>query len=347
MKQYAGSEPELRKYLLGELVSDDALRVEARLFLEEEYARLLKAAEDDLVDEYVSGELTGDERERFERHFLSDPARQDDLKVARALRNYITWDDAADAAVEEGHRGLAPPATTWWSFLSFAPDRRRSLKLAAAFAILLVAAGGAWLVFNTLRRPTPPESARVREQPAPRATNDPGDRSENSGKEQASGQEERPGAQESQTPAPSDGGRPEPTPIGRRQTRPPRPPPGEARPPSGAFAVMLIPGAPAREEGGVKEVAIPPRGSTLTLQLPLLGTPGHRSYEATLYAEDGRAVHSWSALSPTSSKPVAYVAAQVPAGLLSPQHYQVKLRAALPDGRTSNVSSYHFRAVNK
>jgi anti-sigma factor RsiW len=339
MEQYAEHETEFRKYLLGELVPDDALRVEARLFLEDEYAQLLKAAEHDLLDEYVSGELAGEERERFERHFLSDPARQDDHMLARALKRYIEGEAPADAAVEEGHQGLVPPVPAGWRSFLFPPGRRDWLKLAAAFAFIFVVACGAWFIFNSLRRPAPPESARIQEQPTPRAA-DPERRG-------ATPAGEENGERQNPTPTPSPGGTPEPTPGGRRHEPPPRPSPGEARSLPGALAVMLIPGAPVREDSRTKEVTIPPRGGTLSLRLPLLGKPGHSRYEATLYAEDGRVLHDWTALRPIASKPVAYVVVAAPAHLLTPQYYQVKLRAVLPDGGTRNVSSYHFRALNK
>src|SRR2546430_17616810 len=65
----------LRHYLLGKLSEDEQSGVEERLFATEEYGEQLSLAEDDLIDSYVRGELSGRESERFEAHFLSSPRR--------------------------------------------------------------------------------------------------------------------------------------------------------------------------------------------------------------------------------------------------------------------------------
>jgi hypothetical protein len=51
-------ETRLRQYLLGELDLKDQVLVEQRLFLENQYAELAQAVEDDLVDDYVHDDLT-------------------------------------------------------------------------------------------------------------------------------------------------------------------------------------------------------------------------------------------------------------------------------------------------
>lgn len=353
MKQSAEHEPELRTYLLGGLMTDDALRVEARLFLEDDYSKLLKAAEDDLVDDYVNGELTSEEREKFERHFLSDPTRREDVKVARALKRYISAETAAQAVEDESGPAFKTPATPKRTFFNFAPPRARSFRLAAAAALLLVTAGGAWYVITDLSRPAP-ELARTQEQPTPAPeqapptiSNDAGARDEQLVKEEDRRQEEKQSARDGRPPAsPQDRGRGD-TETGRRQTRPPRPSPVRGEPSSGAIAITLLPVGVSRGEGGLKEVPIPPRDGALSLQLPLVGVQVYRLFEATLYDEKGDAVRSWANVKPTASDPVAFVAVEVPGSLLTPQRYQMKLRAATPDGGKRDISSYPFRAVNK
>lgn len=353
MKQHAEHEPELREYLLGGLMPDDALRVESRLFLEDDYSRMLKAAEDDLVDEYVNGELTAGEREKFELHFLSDPSRRDDVKVARALKRYIAAEAAAEPVGEQARRGFATPTPTPRPFFPLAAARGRWLGIAAGVAALLIIPAAAWYI--TRPYPPPPEVARVREsptpaptQPAPPAGVDPAGRGDKPAEEGAPGPGETPDARAGQTPTPSpDQGRERPDADGR-QTRSPRPSPGEARPPSGALAVLLIPGGPTRDEGGLREINITQGRGALLLRLSLLaGSQSYRRYEATLYDEDGQAVRSWATLRPTKAGAGPHVAVEVPAGVLTPQRYQMKLRAALPGGGTRDVNSYHFRAVSK
>ena len=89
MKEQSEDEVVLRQYLLGALTQEEHALVEERLFLNPDYFRQLQAAEDDLIDDYVYEELPVADRDRFETHFLSDPVRRQDLKIAQALRKYI------------------------------------------------------------------------------------------------------------------------------------------------------------------------------------------------------------------------------------------------------------------
>src|SRR3954471_23370769 len=93
---------ELRRYLLGDLSQAEHLQVEERLFLESGYFQLLQSAEDDLIDEYVYGELSADEQERFRQHFLSDPDRTKDIRFARALKRYISTNAPEQSPALEG-----------------------------------------------------------------------------------------------------------------------------------------------------------------------------------------------------------------------------------------------------
>lgn len=47
-------------------------------------------AEDELIDEYLDGSLSEQEREKFEQHFLATTERREKLSFAKALRRYVT-----------------------------------------------------------------------------------------------------------------------------------------------------------------------------------------------------------------------------------------------------------------
>ncbi len=78
-----------RHYLLGGLAGEDLEAFEKRLLTDDEVFEELLAAEDDLVDEYAGGQLSKNERDEFEKHFLSTPERQHDLDFARTLQQFI------------------------------------------------------------------------------------------------------------------------------------------------------------------------------------------------------------------------------------------------------------------
>jgi hypothetical protein len=60
-------------------------QIEAEYFGDEEAFEQMLTAEDDLIDAYAHGELSAEERKRFEKHFLSSSRGQDRARFARAF----------------------------------------------------------------------------------------------------------------------------------------------------------------------------------------------------------------------------------------------------------------------
>src|SRR5215213_11544140 len=89
MKEDVEQEAELRRYLLGQLSLEEQVLIEQRLFLDSEYAQLVKSVEDDLIDDYVRDDLTEAEREEFGNRFLNRPEYSDDISIAQALDRYL------------------------------------------------------------------------------------------------------------------------------------------------------------------------------------------------------------------------------------------------------------------
>jgi hypothetical protein len=131
---------ELRRYVLGASTEEESAAIERDYFEDVEIVNDVRAAEDDLVDDYVSDELAAEERERFERHYLSTPCHRRRVAVARALRT------AASAAAGEPR----PHVMRSWPVAG----------LAAALVILVV--GGVWML-----RPGPQAGTRSVQGPPP------------------------------------------------------------------------------------------------------------------------------------------------------------------------------------
>ena len=79
----------LRGSLLGELSTEETALVSRRLLTSSRVAEEILAAEDELIDQYLGGELTAGEIKEFERHFLQDPARIAKLQFSRVFQRYI------------------------------------------------------------------------------------------------------------------------------------------------------------------------------------------------------------------------------------------------------------------
>lgn len=63
-------------YLLGDLPEEKQAEIEDRAFQDEQYLQNILAAESDLIDEYVRGELSNSARRQFESRFLTSAERR-------------------------------------------------------------------------------------------------------------------------------------------------------------------------------------------------------------------------------------------------------------------------------
>jgi hypothetical protein len=75
-----------RAYLLGTLEDRDRDHVEESYVANAGALETIEAAEESLIDDYLSGRLSSDERGRFERHYLSAPHRRTRVETIRRLR---------------------------------------------------------------------------------------------------------------------------------------------------------------------------------------------------------------------------------------------------------------------
>src|SRR5258706_14901379 len=80
----------IRRYLLGDLTLEEQRRLEQHLFSDEHLLSQLNRIENELTDQYVSGELSGNSKEQFERHFMRAPERRESVVFARALNSYVS-----------------------------------------------------------------------------------------------------------------------------------------------------------------------------------------------------------------------------------------------------------------
>src|SRR5262245_12116577 len=97
MWEQMNDEQKVISYLLGALSETEAERLDELSVTDQEFAERLRRIEDELVDAYVRGELTGDWLDRFKAHYLASPLRREKVRFAQALLGYT--DRAATAEV--------------------------------------------------------------------------------------------------------------------------------------------------------------------------------------------------------------------------------------------------------
>ena len=129
------AEDRMMRYLLGYLSAPEEEAFEEEFFADgETFARLL-AVENDLVDSYIKGELTGNDRLRFGNKLLATPEGRQKLENAQALRLHIDSAKSPTAAV------AAAKTTFWQSFLDFFRPQTPAFQYALMGALLLSTLG--------------------------------------------------------------------------------------------------------------------------------------------------------------------------------------------------------------
>src|SRR5215213_145929 len=338
MKHTLEEDLPLKRFLLGELPEGERGEVEERLFGDPEYFRQFRAAEDELTDEYLYGDLDAGERERFERYFLNTPERRETLRVAGALKQYISRNAAAPVAELAGAAPLpgtnaradAAPASRpeKKSFFDFL--RAPALRFSLAAAAVLIVAVGMWLLVRTSLRDGPDPTLQAN-------TSDP--RPTPAQIVQATPEQENRGPVVQTTPGEDSNGD-----VGNRDggVRTPKPPRRHA--PVRLYSFLILPLGQVRGDGQQgNEVRLPTDAGTVKLRIPLIAAPGRGRYRVTLQTDEGKDIKSWTNLKPARGKTGRTVSVNVPASTLTRRSYRLVLAAQTGDA----ISTLHFKVTRQ
>jgi len=88
----------IRRYLLGELAEADQAALEQELRINRGKFDQVWAAENELIDSYVRGEMSRADRNRFESHYMASPLHRERVAIAESFLTNI--DQAVGEAVE-------------------------------------------------------------------------------------------------------------------------------------------------------------------------------------------------------------------------------------------------------
>lgn len=89
MSNFSEKQENVRKYLLGTLDDEAELRrIEESIMLSDEFEDKISIAEDELIEEYLDGELSSQEAEKFKAFFLASPQRKEKFSLVNNLRRY-------------------------------------------------------------------------------------------------------------------------------------------------------------------------------------------------------------------------------------------------------------------
>jgi len=146
---------QLVRYLLGLLTDKEIERLDELTMVDDDVAWRLRAVENDLVDAYLTGGLTGETLERFETVYLASPRRRQKVEFAG---NFVRALDRAPAPAGQGAAAgepvpetvAAPEGTPQLASGSFERPVLRSgaTWILSAAAMLLLCASAGLLVRN-------------------------------------------------------------------------------------------------------------------------------------------------------------------------------------------------------
>ena len=141
-------------YLLGRLSDEEAEPYDERSIADEDFVWRLRAVENDLIDAYVRGSLTGDTRRRFETVYMASPRRRERVMFARSLPSRVDR--------------LEPPAEPAAATLVAGPGtaRSRTARWLMAAAALALAATGALVGRQQWLKSTAPVAAATSQRSA-------------------------------------------------------------------------------------------------------------------------------------------------------------------------------------
>jgi len=147
-------ERNVQRFLLGDLSEQDRVELEERIFRDDAFYQQVLALQEELADDYAHGNLSADDRRRFESYFLRSPRRRERVGFATALSRALTV-EAASQARSEG----APSIFSRVASVSAAFFGARPLAMAASFAGLALLAFACWLFVQNRQLSTHAEQA--------------------------------------------------------------------------------------------------------------------------------------------------------------------------------------------
>jgi hypothetical protein len=365
MKQADLNEDLLARYLLGELTEEEQVRVEERAFSDPETLAQVLAVENDLVDEYVRGELPDEARRRFELKFLNSVERRRKIEFAGTLAHLDPTSLSVLADTSAGaNAGDAPVFSTsnatqnnsaqssrWRSFLDSLAGFPLTPRLSFAPLLLVLLIGGVLFFINRQRRDDKiivrqTEQALPRPGSSPEITNSatpltqiaqPPGAAAPAPPESAQNHQPDSGASENRSPAQRGG----------MQASPPAKVNHPA--PSGLSVATLLfsTGMTRGENEQAKKFLLPPTATAARLSFALEKGDDYKSYQVEVRAADGSPVFRSGQLKAHATRTGRSLTVGLPARRLPAGSYEALLRGVADGEPGQLLGDYYFEVVRR
>ena len=314
MKRHSINEELIVGYLLGDLPEEKQSEVEDRAFQDEQYLQEILAAESDLIDEYVRGELSGRARQQFESRFLASAERRRKVEFARALASV-----APEFAAKE-KRAIAPAAVRGPGTLAaFLRGLNPAARFSLAAAALIVVIGGSWLAAEGLRLRSELSELRAEQQSREREQRVLQQQiaEEQARREDLSAQLERE--------------------LEKSATQPSQP---------AVVSLALWPGI-SRSGGARPKLVLPQAARRVRIQIGVEPEDEYQSFSAELRAPGGQPVWAQGGLSARPVRAGRAVTLNLPASILKAGEYELALKGVTGQGKTEEIGYHYFDVLKK
>lgn len=307
-----------KRYLLGTLSEEERDRLEQQYFSDTAEFEEIEITEDDLVDQYVRGELSSADRSLFQKVLSGSPQLSERVEFAQILRDKTS----AVAALPVREPETISKTGGWRRF--FWPEKPTGL--AVAFAVLLVLVGGlgvvsAWLRLRQQSASMVEREAALRQQSEELARQRTELQANN--EQQARRLREREAQLEVERQA-----------IQKQIEE-------SGRPAAVLPALLLWPGT-VRGGGELRETTLDRTSTAIIVQLALLDTDYAR-YRAVVLNPDEQRMFGPRTLIPKRTRSGSILSFSLPTKDIEPGDYFVRVEGITPSGESQRVGDYPFR----
>lgn len=300
----------LVKYLLGRLTEEEQVQVEDRAFADREYMSALDAAEADLIDSYVRGDLPEADRQAFQSRFLVSPQRRRKVEFAQALAR------VTEEAAPLPSRALEP-RLSWQTFWNPIRAWTPAMQFAGAMGAVICVAGGTWLAIENVSM-----RSRLSAMEAVRRDLE--------GRSQALRQELN------QAQARANG-----LAALNRNTAPP------ASPRSPLIASLILVAGPTRAETRTEQLLLSREAQIAHIEIQVEPRDDYPNFRAEVRTRRGKEVLSFGNLLRRNSGVAQTVSMDVPASALATGEYEVGLKGIRDGDAPQDVGYYYFRVQKR
>jgi hypothetical protein len=315
----------IARYLLGDLPEDQHVEIEDRAFADKEYLALVTAVENDLIDEYVRHELSEQDRQKFEGRFLASAERRKRVEFAKAF---------ARVPVALERTVISEPAKWTWrdSLYAFFVGLNPAVKFAMVGVALFFVMDGVWLLAETMRLRSQLTQLQTQNQTRQSELQQQVEaerrRNEELNAQLTQEKQQREQSDESlrQLSETADDTTPAPQPV--------------------IASLTLLPGL---ARGGSEKSSLRLADDTRLVRLQIGIDPDepYKTFAVDLRTSSGRQVWTRENLTARTRSRASAITLTLPASVLKPGDYELRLSTRQKGGATEDIGFYYFNVTKR